>query len=220
MLVRQVLADPLDAAARGRLRELRQRRDRERRTAYAALADGLGAYLDAGPAMAADALERASRCPQAVWLAGSLPRPLAVLLAESHAAARRALAGRKKVCTRCGGTGRADCRAHRCHASGKVPCPRCKGTGAVRKTLPGFRGYAYVACPDCDGMGVSRCEECEGTGTVPCPACGKHAGAAAPAPIVPLAEEQAIRQVICKARRLSRGEIDLYTAGALTPSPK
>jgi hypothetical protein len=220
VLAREVLADPLNVAAREELRRIRQEQDRHLRLAYTALADGLKTYLDAGAVLAAGPLEQAARSPRAVSLAASLPRPLPALLAEAQAAGDAERAARKKLCARCGGTGQADCGAHRCYASGKVPCPRCNGAGAIRKMLPGLQGYVYILCSDCGGLGVVPCQECGGTGTVPCPLCAKQPDGAGGQPPVPYEEARAIRQVICKARKLSRGGIDLYTDGALRCSPK
>jgi len=74
-------------------------------------------------------------------------------------------------------------------------------------------------CPDCAGTGVVRCEACGGRGTVACPACKRPAGRWAEGHLTPN-EVKSIRQVVCRARWLSRGGIDLYTDGALKPPPK
>ena len=88
----------------------------------------------------------------------------------------------------------------------------------MERPFPQAPGYAL--CPDCAGAGVIGCSACGGTGTVSCPACKSRPAAHWSREHIAPEEGRRIRQVICKARRLGRGEIDLYTAGALKPSPK
>ena len=83
-----------------------------------------------------------------------------------------------------------------------------------------LRTPVYRLCGDCGGMGVLRCPECNGAGVVPCTACQSRSQAARREQAVPDAEARRIRKIICMARRLGRGQIDLYTRGALKPSPK
>jgi hypothetical protein len=219
-LARKVLDDPLNAAAAKELAELRKLQARGLMVAYAELAAGLKVYLDVGPELAVAPLERASQSPRAVSLTATLPRPLDVLLAAARAAARAVLSPKGKACSRCGDTGRDGCRAARCNASGKVPCPRCKGSGVSRRTMPGLRSPAYVICSDCGGLGAARCHDCSGAGVVACSSCKKTPDDDLDHPRVPFHEARAIREVICKARRLGRGGIDLHTPGALKRSPK
>ncbi len=218
-LAGRVLADPLDAAAREELERLRGGQRRRDASACRSLAQGLKAYLQAGPELAAPALRRAAGSAKAASLTQSLAKPLERILADLGASASP-VGGKAKICRKCGGTGQADCTAQRCHASGMVSCPKCAGSGVIRVEQPFPRGHVYVLCPDCAGAGVIRCPVCGGGGTVPCSAC--KSGPAGDWGRQHLAPDQAsrIRQVICKARRLAAGRIDLYTAGALKPSPK
>ena len=218
-LAAKVLADPLDSAAVARLRRLRRKQAIETRSAYEALARGLEAYLQDGPAAAAPALGIAARSARAMSLTRATGNSLARILKEALAAGRGAAANQPAVCDLCGGTGQADCRAHRCFASGMVPCSRCKATGVIRMKHPLLETYMRSPCPTCRGTGVVVCKVCGGSGTIPCPRCkgkGKPPPGARPDP--PTA--RAVRRVICKARVLSRGRIDLYSDRALAPSPK
>jgi hypothetical protein len=218
-LAGKVLADPLDAAAREKLAGLRRAQERRDAAAYQALAQGLKAYIQAGPDMAAPALRKAAASARAASLTQGLSKPLGKILAELGPSG---LPGPEKtgICRKCGGTGRADCTASRCHASGMVPCTKCTGSGIIRVERPFPQPHEYALCPDCVGAGVVPCPVCSGAGTVPCPACkGKAAGDWSGQHLTP-EETRRIREVICKAGRLARGEIDLYTSGALKPSPK
>jgi len=218
-LARKALADPLDAGAREKLAGLRRAQKRRDAAAYQALAQGLKAYIQAGPDMAAPALRKAAASPRAASLTQGLSKPLGKVLAELGPSGLPG-AQKTKICRKCGGTGRADCTASRCYASGMVPCTKCSGSGVIRVERPFPRPHEYALCPDCAGAGVVPCPVCGGVGTVPCPACkGKAAGDWSGRHLT-AEETRRIREVICKAGRLARGEIDLYTAGALKPSPK
>ena len=218
-LLAKVRADPLDAAARERLGELRDRQRREMLSACQALEQGLKAYLRDGPELAAPILRKAARDPRVVALTRPLARPLDKALADVRAGS--AHPGRaKRVCVRCGGTGRIDCVARRCNGSGKVPCSQCKGKGLLTVAQAFPRPAGVRRCADCEGSGVVDCKICGQSGAVPCPECGKRPRpAAGGAALTPL-EEKAVRQIMWQARYLARGGIDLYTDGALKPTPK
>ncbi|MGB2822152.1 MAG: hypothetical protein WBF17_14305, partial [Phycisphaerae bacterium] len=218
-LAGKVLADPLDAAAREELVRLRASQRRRDAAACRALAQGLAAYLDAGPQLAAPALRKAAGSAKAASLTRSLAKPLDKIVAALEDAGSP-LPGKAKTCRKCGDTGRADCWAYRCNASGMVPCTKCTGSGVVSVERPFPQAPGYALCPDCAGAGVIGCSACGGTGTVSCPACKSRPAANWSREHIAPEEVRRIRQVICKARRLGRGEIDLYTAGALKPSPK
>ena len=218
-LAGKVLADPLNAAARDDLERLRRTQCRRDLAAYRALAQGLRAYLAVGPDLAAPALRRAAASARAASLTRSLARPLGKILADL-APAESPAPGKRKACDKCADTGQTDCVAHRCYASGRVPCAQCKGTGVLRVEGPMLKVPVYRVCQDCGGTGVVRCQACAGTGAVRCTACKGQPEANWSQRHLAPAEVRQIRQVICKARRLARGEVDLYTAGALTCAPK
>ena len=215
-LARKVLADPLDAAARDELAALRRTQRQRDLAGFRALAQGLRAYLDAGAEFAAPALAKAVGSARAVSLTASLPRPLGKLLPGPASAPAEA----GKLCRKCGNTGWADCTAARCNASGMVPCSACRGLGVIRIERAVPRAPVYRLCGECGGTGVVRCPQCNGSGVVPCTACRSHARASRGNRAADPAEARKIREVICKARRLGRGRIDLYTRDALKPSPK
>ena len=88
-LARRLLADPLDAAVRNALGELRARLLLRDADALDALAGGLRMYLDIGPQLAAGALEKAAGNSSALSLTRYLPRPLEKIAAESRPRPRR-----------------------------------------------------------------------------------------------------------------------------------
>jgi len=217
-LARRLLANPLDVAARNELVELRARLSRRDADAVAALAAGLRMYLEIGPRLAAGPLGTAAGNSVALSLTGELPRPLDKIAAESRAAAS-ATGQRARPCPKCGDTHLAPCTAYRCNGSGYVSCPKCGGSGVIRG--PDSSGTVRVlgVCQTCGGSGVVPCKACGGTGSVPCRACKPKPSRTA-ATLLPAEEIQEIRKVICKARWIGAGGIDLYTNGARAPSPK
>jgi len=216
-LAERVLRDPLDAPVREQLEALRAQQRKADRVAFLALAQGLRAYLEAGPELAGPALVRASGSGRAVSLARPLGKSIARLLSGEVPAGPSAPA--RAPCAKCGDTGQADCTVRRCNGSGWVPCDACTGRGMVEdKTVAPGRQVFYV-CRDCAGAGAVRCQECMGRGTVPCPLCKSPSGRWAQRHLLG-DETAAIDRAIIQARWLGKGGIDLYTDGALKPSPK
>ena len=215
LLAKAVLADPMDAPAREQLEALRAEQRRARSTAFGMLAQGLRAYLEAGPGLAGTMLRQAASSAQAASLAKPLGKGMGQLLAAGAAPDP----GRAKPCAKCGGTGLVDCAAHRCYASGWVPCGTCKGRGVLQAKAPALGRIVFYICRDCAGTGVTRCDDCTGHGTVACKACNRQPGRWAGHHLTGN-KASAIEKVVCKARWLHRGGIDLYTDGALKPSPK
>jgi len=216
LLARAVLADPMDGIVREQLEALRVEQRRARTAAFGTLAQGLHAYLEAGPELAAAILRQVARSPRAA----SLARPLGPAIQRIVAADEPNPPARSATpCPKCGDTGLADCTARRCHGSGWVPCGTCKGSGVVQvKDEVRGRTVLYL-CRDCAGSGVTRCPACNGHGTVACKACNRQPGRWAEYHVSGQ-EAAAVEKVICQARWLHRGGIDLYTNGALKPSPK
>jgi len=210
-LLRKLLAGPPDDAALSELVALRNRRLQRDADALDALARGLGLYLEVGPRLAAGPLDKATRNPNVFALAGSLARPLAEVAAQCRAAASTRETAH--FCPRCGDTRLAPCA--RCTGSGYVPCPKCGGAGVLR----GSDGRVLGLCGQCGGAGVVVCQACGGAGSVECAACKPKPGQAEES-LLPAAEVHEIRKVICKARWIRAGGIDLYTNGAREPSPK
>lgn len=218
-LAKRVLADPLDASVRDRLAELRRRQRVRDRAAYQALAQGLKALLEGGPELASPALRKAATSPRASALTEALPSPLERILKELDEA--QSQPGRPKICQKCGNTGQADCHASGCYGSGMTNCPKCKGAGVVRPVAPGLKvPLDLQLCEDCGGTGSIRCENCGGAGWVRCTACNSRPADGSRPWGVAHAEAQKIREVIARARRLARGEIDVYGPEALKSSPK
>lgn len=223
-LLRKLLNGPPDAAALGELIELRNRRLQRDADALDALARGLRLYLEIGPALAAGPLEKATGNPNVFSLAAGLPTPLDKIAAQCRAAAvppprDTPAAEAARVCLKCGDTRLAPCTASRCNGSGYVPCPKCGGAGVLRG--PDSDGTVRVLgmCDQCSGAGVVACQACGGTGSVECTACKPKPSQAAASLLGP-AEVQEILKVICKARWIRAGGIDLYTNGARETSPK
>jgi predicted RNA-binding Zn-ribbon protein involved in translation (DUF1610 family) len=210
-LLRKLLAGPPDDAVLSELAALRNRRLQRDADALDALARGLRLYLEVGPRLAAGPLDKATRNPNVFAVAGSLPRPLGELAAQCRAAA--AARETAHFCPRCGDTRLAPCA--RCAGSGYVPCPKCGGAGLLR----GSDGRVLGLCGQCGGAGVVRCQACGGAGSVECAACKPKPGQAEES-LLPAAEVREIRTVICKARWIRAGGIDLYTNGAREPAPK
>jgi predicted RNA-binding Zn-ribbon protein involved in translation (DUF1610 family) len=223
-LLRKLLAGPPDAAALSELTALRNRQLHRDADALDALARGLRLYLEIGPQLAAGPLDKATGNPNVFSLTATLPRPLEKIAAECRAAASArpwgSLAGEAAhVCPKCGDTRLAPCTASRCNGSGYVPCPKCGGAGVLRG--PDSEGVVRVLglCGQCSGAGVVACQTCGLAGSVECTACKPKPSQAA-ASLLPAKEVQEIRKVICKARWIRAGGIDLYTNGAREPSPK
>lgn len=223
-LLRKLLAGPPDASALSELTALRNRQLQRDADALDALARGLRLYLEIGPQLAAGPLDKATGNPNVFSLTADLPRPLEKIAAECRAAASARpwghLAGEAAhVCPKCGDTHLAPCTASRCNGSGYVPCPKCGGAGVLRG--PDSEGVVRILglCDQCGGAGVVACQTCGAAGSVECTACKPKPSQAA-ASLLPATEAQEIRKVICKARWIRAGGIDLYTNGAREPSPK
>jgi len=214
-LARKLLADPHDAAARAALGQLRARLRRRDADALDALARGLRMYLDIGLQLAAGPLEKAAGNSSALSLTRGLPHPLEKIVAESRAAATGEAA---RPCPKCGDTHLAPCTASGCNGSGYVRCAKCGGSGVIRGPDRFTTVKAPRLCPECGGSGVTSCRACGGTGAVACRACKPKPSRAAA--LLGAAEIREIRKVICKARWIRAGGIDLYTNGARAPSPK
>ena len=223
-LLRKLLAGPPDAAALSELTALRNRRLQRDADALDALARGLQLYLEIGPQLAAGPLDKAMGNPNVFSLTAALPRPLEKIAAECRAAASARPWGSSageaaRVCPRCGDTRLAPCTASRCSGSGYVPCPKCVGAGVLRG--PDSEGVVRILglCDQCGGAGVVACPACGAAGSVECTACKPKPNQAA-ASLLQAKEVQEILKVICKARWIRAGGIDLYTNGAREPSPK
>jgi len=214
-LLRRLLAGPPDAAALGELTVLRNRQLHRDADALDALARGLRLYLEIGPRLAAGLLDKATANPNVFSLTVALPSPLEKIATECRAAAGEAA----RVCPKCGDTRLAPCTASRCNGSGHVPCPKCGGAGVLRGLDSNGTVRVLGLCGQCGGSGVVECQACGSTGSVECTACKPKPSQAA-ASLLPAAEVQEIRKVICKARWIRAGGIDLYTNGAREPSPK
>ncbi len=215
-LVKKLLADPLDAAVRNKLAELRTRLQRRDMQALDALACGLRMYLVIGPQLAAGPLETAAGNSMAHSLTSGLGRSLEAIVSASRASATGKMV---RVCPKCGDTHLSSCTAFRCNGSGYVPCVKCGGSGVIRG--PDSRGVETVLglCPECGGSGVVSCGACGGTGAVACRGCKAKPSQAA-GTLLPASEILEIRKVICKARWIRAGGVDLYTNGARALSPK
>jgi hypothetical protein len=208
-----LLAQPSNEEAARQLAALRRLERAERAEALSALADGLSAYLERDLIVAGDLLRKAAASCEVKELAdGFLLRSLDEMIAECPERKIDAKADDETVCSFCGDTGLADCA--KCKGAGKTRCPKCKGRGELR--VSGARGVT-VSCDECRGSGVVTCERCLGSGTMPCRACTKRVEAVQPTQLGPNAIEAA-RKVICMARYLKAGGVDLYSAGALLPS--
>jgi len=221
-LLRKLLNGPPDASALSDLIELRNRLLQRDADALSAIACGLRLYLDIGPQLAAGPLDKAMGNPNVSSLAAALPTPLAKIAGECRAAALPARRGTPageaaRVCLRCGDTHLAPCS--RCNGSGYVPCPKCGGAGVLRGSDSDGTVRILGLCPQCNGAGVVACQTCGGTGSVECTACKPKPSQAA-ALLLPAAEVREIRKVVCKARWIRAGGIDLYTKDAREPSPK
>lgn len=217
-----VVAPPLDRrqvgeAALGRLIAARNRELARQAEALEALARGLRLYLRTGPVLAAGPLTKAASHSDVHALTTSLSRPLGKLAAECRAAAAAAPAPDRRggPCYRCGDTGESSCL--KCAASGRVICPTCSGLGAVREEDPAGRTVVTGLCEKCGSSGVIECDRCGGKGRVHCKICEDRPGRPAPPSA---AEQREMKKVICKARWLRAGGIDLYTTGARQVSPK
>lgn len=215
-LAKKLLADPLDVPARARLSELRARLQRRDADAIDALACGLRIYLDIGPQLAAGPLEKAAGNSSARSLTISLGRSLEEIIGASRVSATGEAAW---VCPKCGDTGFTPCTAFRCNGSGYVSCAKCLGWGEIRG--PDSDGVIKLLglCPECGGSGVVSCQACGGTGSVACRACKPKPSQAA-GTLLSASEIQEIQKVICKARWIRAGGVDLYTNGARATSPK
>jgi len=205
----KVLADPGDAAAVQKLAKLRPEQAETRREALRSLEVGLEAYLSGEFAVAAQELKKAARSPEAVYLADKLLlSPVREIVADSEKRSAKS----SDVCSACGGSGWADCPGSGCYSSGVTPCATCRGLGRGRKTgrpCPGCGGGGEVTCPKCLGAGLVRCPTCRGgeTGGAERTWVGSNAA-------------EAIKKVISMARYLRGGGPDLFSPGALEPSPK
>jgi len=215
-LAKKLLADPLDAAARDRLAELRARLQKRDADAMDALACGLRIYLDIGPQLAASPLKKAADNSSAQSLTVGMDRSLEEIIGASRSSAKGEAAW---VCPKCGDTGFALCTAFRCNGSGYVPCAKCGGLGVIRG--PDKDGIIKVLgfCPECGGSGVVSCQVCRGKGSVACKGCKRKPSQAAGG-VLAASELREIQKVICKARWIRAGGVDLYTNGARATSPK
>ena len=213
-LSRRVLADPHDAAAVERLKQLRAQEGVRRREPIDALTAGLEAYLEGDFRKAVAELRKAAASPWVLETANQvLLNPVDEVIEDC---AKRAAASQQGggLCPECGGTGWEDCPMKSCYGAGTLLCPVCKGKGSGRP-----RGSTQtVLCPRCAGTGELRCKECNGAGVIRCARCGgKGAGGAS---WVGTNAAEAIHKTLTRMRYLRDGGIGLFSPEALECAPK